>query len=108
MFTAIPGLSSHGLQRTKGPHREALKCCFASLAKSPSKPSVPVAENNVCSKRQVLLGGASLLLAPLLSHQASAKQSPADSTIATFKGFDGLGGSHADYANAQVWRTMCK
>ena len=107
MITAIPGLSTHGLQRIKGPRREAFTCCFASLAKSnPSKAPVPIAENKVCSKRQVLLGGASLLMAPLLSHQASAKQTSADSKTATFKGFDGLGGSHADYANAQVWRVM--
>lgn len=108
MITATSGSSINCLQRSKGPRREALKCCFVSLAKSTPKPSVPLAEIQVCSKRQILFGGASLLLAPLLDHQASAKQSSADTKTATFKGFDGLGGSHADYANAQVWRVVCK
>ena len=107
MITAFPGSRISSLQRVQAPRREALKFCFASLAKSPSKPSAPLAETQVCSKRQVLLGGTSLLLASFLGHQASAKQSSADSKTATFKGFDGLGGSHADYANAQVWRIIC-
>ena len=53
----------------------------------------------------MLLGGASLLLAPLLAQQASAQPTPdssADSTAPTFNGFDGVGGADADYANAEV------
>lgn len=59
----------------------------------------------VCSKRAILLGGASLLLSPLLSQQASAKPNllgSADSISPSFNGFDGVGGTDADYANAEV------
>ena len=91
----------------QAPRRETLKCCQASLAKLPSKPPVPLTDTKVCSKRHVLLGGASLLLAPLLVHQASAKPSSVDKKTATFKGFDGLGGAYADYANAQVCHPLC-
>lgn len=101
MIQTSSGLGTN-LQCIKAPRRETLKCCQASLAKLPSKPSVPLTDAKVCSKRHVLLGGASLLLAPLLVHHASAKPSSADNKSATFKGFDGLGGAYADYANAQV------
>jgi len=57
-----------------------------------------------CTKRRMLLSGASLLLAPLLAQHAVAKPSlsSTDSAGPSFNGFDGVGGEDADYANAEV------
>lgn len=62
-------------------------------------------DSRLCSKRQMLLSGASLLLAPLLTQPAAAKPSLCsvpDKGAPTFNGFDGVGGEDADYANAEV------
>ncbi|KAL3160845.1 hypothetical protein ABBQ38_009249 [Trebouxia sp. C0009 RCD-2024] len=94
----------HRLQSSGGTCSETLKCCIPchSLTKPPSMSAAPPL---VCSKRAILLGGASLLLSPLLSQQASAKPNllgSADSISPSFNGFDGVGGTDADYANAEL------
>lgn len=59
----------------------------------------------LCTKRQMLLGGASLLMTPLLTKHAAAKPSAGDPSSPSFDGFDGVGGKDIDYANAEV--TLC-
>ena len=57
------------------------------------------------SRRQLLLGGATIVLAPLLVQQAHAgptRSAISDSTPTNFLGFDGLGGSDSDYCTAEV------
>lgn len=67
----------------------------------------PPRDSRLCSKRQMLLSGASLFLAPLLTQPAAAKpvgklRSVTDNGAPNFNGFDGVGGKDADYANAEV------
>ena len=60
-----------------------------------------------CTKREFLMRGASLLVAPLLAQPAFAKsslRSVTDSGVPSFNGFDGVGGEDVDYANAEVRR----
>lgn len=107
MITANTYIRYNRLQSSGGTSSKSLKCCITChpLTKSPYKSSaLPL----VCNKRSVLLGGASLLLAPLLSQQASAIPNlvgSVDSTAPSFNGFDGVGGTDADYANAEVCHT---
>lgn len=56
----------------------------------------------LCTKRQMLLGGASLLMTPLLTKHAAAKPSAGDPSSPSFDGFDGVGGKDIDYANAEL------
>jgi len=58
-----------------------------------------------CTKREILMRGASFLLAPLLAQPAFANpslRSVTDTGVPSFNGFDGVGGEDADYANAEV------
>lgn len=63
------------------------------------------ADTQLCTKRQLLLGGASVFLASWTARQAEAKPayiSLAENSSPTLNGFDGEGGSDADYANAEL------
>ena len=69
------------------------------------------AELPPCTKRQVLLGIGSMLLAPWLAQKAEAVPinfaSPVNATDGSspsLNGFDGEGGNDADYANAEVMK----
>ena len=106
MTKATPGYGASSslprLTRTK----TVFKCYSTGKVQAGSVRMAADTEARKCSKRQMLLGGAILLLAPLLAQPASAKAiqvSAADNSAPSFNGFDGVGGADADYANAEVW-----
>lgn len=64
---------------------------------------------HLCTKRQMLLGGVSLFVAPWLAQRAEARSSLwslSESPSPLLNGFDGEGGNDADYANAEVFTCM--
>ena len=74
------------------------------------KPPSSTSQFTQCSKRQLLMGAASIMFAPLLAQQAQASSplySITDSFNSALDGFDGVGGSDADYATAEVIKPGC-
>lgn len=105
LIIAKSGFGPSSLSCFNKSNSRTTKHCTLSKVQAGLFQLVPATQDKVCSKRQVLLGGASLLLAPLLAQQASAEPASvksADSTAPSFNGFDGVGGVDADYANAEV------
>lgn len=93
---------THGSSSCTMPVNKSL--CKPAQSKPP-EPSVTASQLIHHSKRQLLMGAASILIAPLLARHAEA--SPAlynitDSVSSALDGFDGVGGSDADYATAEV------